>query len=81
MRELVGSKNTIGQNDLSVEKAPKSELYLYLLHQAFSPEFPSSELPYSAESRCQIVHLWLLFITLNIITGLCTETLLRDATN
>ena len=30
MRELVGSKNTIGQNGLSVEKAPKSDLYLYL---------------------------------------------------
>ena len=31
MRELVGSKSTIGQNGLSVEKAPKSDLYLYLL--------------------------------------------------
>jgi len=30
MRELVGSKNTIGQNGLSVEKAPKSDLYLFL---------------------------------------------------
>jgi len=29
MRELVGSKNTIGQNGLSVEKAPKSDLYLF----------------------------------------------------
>jgi len=31
MRELVGSKNTIGQNGLSVEKVPKSDLtFLYL---------------------------------------------------
>jgi len=30
MRELVGSKNAIGQIGLSVEKAPKSDLYLYL---------------------------------------------------
>ena len=50
-----------------------------LLYQAFCSEFPSSERSCSAESRCQIVRQWLLFVTLNIMTRLCTDAVLTDA--
>jgi len=40
MRELVGSKNTIGQM-ASVEKAPKSDLYLYHVMSNLNPTLSS----------------------------------------